>query len=123
MTSNVSLKSPRTTKLDFGKLNSGLVEKIGCDDEEIGMANAAMSKGDMRGGCKMRAKKTGFEERLKVFMAQCPPVHAGGFFMRSSGPSCQRDGVRSPVIVNCWTRNGDCSMTPATRCLPGRPRS
>jgi hypothetical protein len=33
MPSNVSLKSSRTTKFDFGKLNSGLVEKIafGCD--------------------------------------------------------------------------------------------
>jgi hypothetical protein len=41
MTSNVSLKSPRTTKLDFGKLNSGLVEKIGCDDE-----------GDRHGKCR-----------------------------------------------------------------------
>jgi len=39
--------------------------------KEIGMANAAMSKGDMRGACKnyMRAQKNGFEERLKVFMA------------------------------------------------------
>ena len=35
MLSNVSLKWSRTTKLDFGKLNSGLVEKIafGGDDE------------------------------------------------------------------------------------------
>jgi hypothetical protein len=125
MTSNVSLKSPHTTKLDFGKLNSGLVEKIALVAmmKEMGMANAAMSKGDMRGACKMRAEKNGFEERLKVLMAQYPPVHAGGFFMRSSGPACRRDAVRSPLIVNWWTRNGDYPMTPATRCLPGRPRS
>ena len=31
------------------------------------------------------------------------------------------DAVRSPVIVNCWTQNGDYLMTPATRCLQRRP--
>ena len=27
------------------------------------------------------------------------------------------------LLVNCWTQNEDYSMTPATRCLPGHPRS
>src|ERR1700688_5010066 len=33
------------------------------------------------------------------------------------------DAVRSPVIVNCWTQNGDYSMTLATQCFQHRLRS
>jgi hypothetical protein len=38
-------------------------------------------------------------------------------------PNYGRDAVRSPVIVNCWTQDGDYSMTPATRCPRRRRRS